>query len=123
MKLLILTISLTLLSFQTQEQQRTEAEAKKLIDSVYAKLMKGEDFTNLVTEYSEDLGSVKQGGVYNNVKKGQFTIEVESTAFSLKPNEISKPFKSKYGYNIVQLLNKQGDTIYSARYIIITYKK
>ncbi len=111
-----------LLSVETQAQKRTEAEAKQMIDSLFVKIKEGASLTNLVIQYSEDPASIKKEGVYTGVKKGQFTPEFETAVLALKPNEISKPFKTKYGYHIAQLISKDGDT-YSVRQLIITYKK
>ena len=76
----------------------------------------------MVKLYSEDQGSIKQDGKYTNIKKGQMTSEFENAFLNLKLNEISKPFRTAYGYDIVQLLNKQGER-YTVRHILIKFKE
>ena len=122
MRLFILTIlSFVLISAQTNESKRTESEAKKLIDSLYAKVKSGEDFAIIANRYSEDSGTKGKGGKYEPFKQGTFNIEFENVVVNLSLNEISKPFKSPYGYHIAQLLAIQGD-YYTVRHILIKFQ-
>ncbi|MDQ6610021.1 MAG: peptidylprolyl isomerase, partial [Bacteroidota bacterium] len=67
-------------------------------------------FESLAKRYSEDPGSKDRGGQYqiNRVDKSWDPAFVNA-AFRLKEGQISNPFKSKFGYHIVQLVERNGD--------------
>ena len=71
-----------------------ERRAKLRIDSVYQALLKGADFAAEARRLSDDKGSAANGGELPWIGKGQTLKEFEDVAFSLKPGEMSKPFKS-----------------------------
>ncbi|WP_078409434.1 peptidylprolyl isomerase [Priestia abyssalis] len=97
-------------SFATAEQVKAshilvedETTAKKVKD----KLAGGEDFSVLAKEYSTDTTTKEQGGDLGFFAKGEMVAEFEEVAFSLKPDEISEPVKTEYGYHIIKLVEKQ----------------
>jgi peptidyl-prolyl cis-trans isomerase SurA len=67
-------------------------------------------FDALAKRYSEDPGSKERGGQYqiNRVDKSWDPAFVNA-AFRLKEGQVSNPFKSKFGYHIVQLIQRNGD--------------
>ncbi len=68
------------------------------------------DFCTLAAVYSDDPGSKDKCGRYElNRNEKQWDPAFLSKAFSLKENQISVPFKSKFGYHIIQMLNRAGD--------------
>jgi peptidyl-prolyl cis-trans isomerase SurA len=71
--------------------------------------------------YSDDEGSSKNGGEYKGIKRGQFVKEFEAVAFNLAINEISDPFKTEYGYHVVQLQAKRGQEL-DLRHVLIKPK-
>ena len=77
----------------------------KLANDLKARADKGEDFTALVKQYSDDIGSKNKGGEYT-FGRGQMVPEFEGAAFSMKINQISDPVESHYGYHIIKLLEK-----------------
>ena len=83
----------------------TDAEAKKKIDEIYKKVESGADFAALAKKYSEDPGSAKEGGDLGYNSPGNFVKEFDEVAFSLKKGEVSKPFKTQFGYHIVKVLD------------------
>jgi peptidyl-prolyl cis-trans isomerase SurA len=84
--------------------------SKNTIDDVFQKVQQGEKFEALAQQFSEDKSSSAKGGVLQRFGTGQLSSEeFESVAFGLKkPNEISKPFKSKFGWHIVKLIEKHS---------------
>ncbi len=86
---------------------RDETQAKRLINSLYERIKKGEDFSLLAKEYSEDPGSALQGGDLNWSMPGQFVPAFEETLARLKIKEISLPFKSQYGWHIMQKMDER----------------
>ncbi len=68
------------------------------------------DMKTLAALYSEDPGSKDKAGEYNiNRNEKQWDPTFLAKAFSLKEGQISNPFKSKFGYHIIQMVNRAGD--------------
>lgn len=89
-----------------EEKQNIKKQAQDLLNKVLA----GEDFAKLATQYSEDGGSVNNGGLYEGVLKGAFVSEFENAALSLKDGEIYPELvESSYGYHIIKLEKKISD--------------
>tara|TARA_R110001583_G_scaffold125274_2_gene276811 strand:- start:15109 stop:16713 length:1605 start_codon:yes stop_codon:yes gene_type:complete len=82
--------------------------SKKQIDSVYNLLFnKAANFADLAKKVSEDKASAIKGGKLKKFGAGQMIESFNDVAFSLKENgDISKPFKSKFGWHIVKLIKK-----------------
>jgi peptidyl-prolyl cis-trans isomerase SurA len=68
---------------------------------------KGEDFAGLATITSEDPGSASEGGDLGWTNPGTFVPEFEQALSQLKENEISQPFRSQFGWHIVQVLGRR----------------
>lgn len=67
-------------------------------------------FDQLAKRYSEDPGSKERGGQYQiNRNEKTWDPAFLSNAFRLKDGEISAPFKSKFGYHIIQMVQRSGD--------------
>ena len=97
-------------NFNQEEQVKAShilVETEETAKEVKEKLSAGEDFAKLAKEYSTDDGTKEQGGDLGYFGKGQMVEEFENTAFALKTGEISNPVKSKFGYHIIKLEDKQ----------------
>lgn len=67
-------------------------------------------FDKLAKQVSEDPGSKDRGGQYQiNRNEKTWDPVFMSTAFRLKEGEISVPVKSKFGYHIIQMVQRNGD--------------
>jgi peptidyl-prolyl cis-trans isomerase SurA len=84
-----------------------DATVKQKLTEIRQRILKGEDFAGLASTTSEDPGSAAQGGDLGWTSPGTFVPEFEQTLTSLKENEISEPFRSQFGWHIVQLLGKR----------------
>jgi peptidyl-prolyl cis-trans isomerase SurA len=82
--------------------------AKQKIDSIYQILTQTKtDFGELAKKLSEDRATGIKGGKLNKFGSGKMIEAFAKVAFSLKTEgEISKPFKTKFGWHIVKLLKK-----------------
>jgi peptidyl-prolyl cis-trans isomerase SurA len=81
--------------------------AKQLIDSLYGRLQKDEQFKALARKYSNDTGSKSKGGKLRKFGSGAMVKSFEDVAFSLeKEGDYSKPFQTRFGWHIVQLIKK-----------------
>lgn len=79
-------------------------EYKKLIESGK------KDFCTIANNYTEDPGSKDKCGQYE-INRSQRDLDKDwlSKAFSLKEGQISNPFKTRFGYHILQLVSRSGD--------------
>lgn len=67
-------------------------------------------FDQLAKTVSEDPGSKDRGGQYQiNRNEKNWDPIFMSTAFRLKEGEVSAPVKSKFGYHIIQMVQRNGD--------------
>lgn len=77
------------------------------------------DFASLASIYTMDPGSKETGGQYD---VNRYSKELDpiwlGKAFTLKPGQISNPFKTRFGYHIMQLVSRAGDDA-SVRHILI----
>lgn len=90
----------------------TEVEAK----NAYELLKQGEDFAKVARDLSKDTGSGANGGDLGWFAKGAMVPEFEEVAFKLKVGEISEPFKSQFGYHIVQVLGHEDRPLTAEQY-------
>ncbi len=90
------------------------ADIKKQIEE-------GADFGDMAKKYSEG-PSGPQGGDLGFISRGQMVTEFEAAAFRLRnPGDISGTVKTKFGYHIVQLLERRGEKIH-VRHILLRPK-
>ncbi len=95
------------------EKSRLE---NKLLE--FKKRIKSEDdFKFLATLYSEDSSS-KKGGELGYVSRGDLVPEFESVAFRLSKGEVSEIVKTKFGFHIIQLIDRKGEQI-NVRHILL----
>lgn len=99
------------------ERDRVRTQLAELRERV----LKGEKFSMLATLYSQDPGSAKKGGELGFFSRGDMVSEFESAAFALKPGEVSPIIETQYGFHIIQLIERRGNTL-NARHILITPK-
>ena len=78
-------------------------EYKKLIEE-------GKPFNSMADMHSEDPGVKQNHGTYEiNRSSKELDGTWLSKAFTLKEGQVSKPFKTKFGYHIIQLVSRAGD--------------
>ncbi|MCU7500162.1 MAG: parvulin peptidyl-prolyl isomerase [Ignavibacteria bacterium] len=91
--------------------------AQAILDSIKA----GADFATMAKRYSEDPGTAQQGGDLGFSKRGRLVPEFESAAFALENGQLSDIVESPFGFHIIQLIEKRGETVH-ARHILIKIK-
>ncbi|HNW81452.1 MAG TPA: peptidylprolyl isomerase [bacterium] len=76
----------------------------KKISSIYNQIVEGKvSFEDAAKSYSED-GSADKGGMLGTFPLNQMVPEFSTKLKEMKEGEISKPFKSRYGWHIVKLM-------------------
>ncbi|MDX1943207.1 MAG: peptidylprolyl isomerase [Saprospiraceae bacterium] len=78
----------------------------------------GEDFAALAQKFSDDGGSARLGGDLGWAKRGKFVPEFEATAYNLEKDQLSEIVESDFGFHLIQLLERRGNSIH-VRHILI----
>lgn len=89
-----------------QSEVMSETEAKHRMDDIKERLDNGANFVELARQYSED-GTASKGGDLGWINPGDTVPEFEKVMTELKPGEVSAPFKSRFGWHIVQVLERR----------------
>lgn len=104
--------------FKVSPGEKEDYSARKLADSLLILINNGADFELLVKNYSDDDASAPYGGNLGYIKRGAFIKSFEEVAFSLRPGEISNIVKTDFGYHIIQMIDRKGESI-NVRHILI----
>ncbi len=93
--------------------ERSVREAETLAKRLRAQLDKDPSaFDALVMEYSDDPAKSVNAGRYPEMSKGQMVASFERAAFALEQDgQISQPVQTDYGYHIIRLNRRYGDTV------------
>ncbi len=83
-----------------------EETYKELID-LRNRIISGEDFAALATEFSMDPGSAPKGGDLGWADPGTFVQQFEDAMQDLNEGDISQPFMSQFGMHIIQLIERR----------------
>src|SRR6185436_8764190 len=82
----------------TDEQK---GEKKSIAQGVLERVRKGEDFTTLAKQKSEDFNTRAAGGELS-FAHGQMVIEFEAGCAAVKPGQISDLVTTQFGYHIIK---------------------
>lgn len=104
-------------SISEEERDRVRTQLAELRE----RIIKGEKFSMLATLYSEDPGSNKKGGELGFFTRGDMVSEFEAAAFALKPGEVSPIIETSFGFHIIQLIERRGNSI-NVRHLLLTPK-
>ena len=85
-----------------------DATTRQRLAELRARILAGEDFEALASVSSEDPGSASQGGDLGWTSPGTFVPEFEQVLAGLQEGEISEPFRSQFGWHIVQQMGKRS---------------
>ena len=81
--------------------------AEEKIDKVIEELKKGADFKELAKNQSDDESSRETGGDLDYIYKGIFDESFDEAAEKLNPGEISEKIKTRFGFHVIQLIEKK----------------
>lgn len=86
---------------------KNSPSAKKTINDLYQQLKNGKDFSQIAGYHSQDFGSAARGGSLNWVQRGQMVPDFEKVMNQTNVGQISKPFKTQFGYHILKVLDRR----------------
>lgn len=84
---------------------------KQRLEKIRERVLAGENFAAIAAVTSQDTGSAVQGGDLGWTGPGTFVPEFEQALDKLDTNQISEPFKTQFGWHIVQLLGRRTQDI------------
>lgn len=94
------------------------AAARAKAVALREEIVKGAKFEDVAKRESDDTVSGHNGGDLGRGGKGRFVPDFEKAAYALKVGELSQPVLSPFGYHIIRVDEKKGDTL-SLRHILI----
>ena len=74
-------------------------------------ILKGAKFEDIARSESSDTASGAEGGDLGKGVKGRFVAPFENEAYALKVGEISQPVKTDFGFHLIRVDSRKGDTI------------
>jgi peptidyl-prolyl cis-trans isomerase SurA len=92
----------------TPSELVSEEDATLRIEQLKIRLDGGADFASLARTNSDDRGSAIEGGDLGWVSKGQMVAEFEEVMLFTEIGEISQPFRSEFGWHIMQVLDRRS---------------
>jgi peptidyl-prolyl cis-trans isomerase SurA len=114
-------VEISVLQLDPPRNEENKAEARQRLLDIRSQILKGASFSVLATLYSEDTESAKHGGEIGYLTRGQLEKEYADAAFSLTKGTVSRIVETKYGYHIIQLIDRMGDMV-NTRHILIRPK-
>ncbi len=85
----------------------TDQDAKQELEQLRMRILGGDSFAALAKAHSDDTVSAAKGGDLGWISPGELVPEFEEVMNSLKPGQISEPFKTRFGWHIVQVLGRR----------------
>ena len=98
-----------LIKVDPQADESKKAAARKKLEEIRRRLLKGEDFVALAREFSEGPTNVR-GGDLGFFRWGQMVKPFEDTAFALKIGELSEVVETRFGFHLIKVTAKKPET-------------
>ncbi len=92
----------------------SDAEAQKKLLVLRQQILDGADFAELAKQNSEDIGSMLSGGDLGWANPGQFVPAFEAAMAETKIGDISMPFRSQFGWHILQVQERRDEDMTEA---------
>jgi peptidyl-prolyl cis-trans isomerase SurA len=114
-------VQLSIIQLDPPASEENKLEARQKLLNLRSRILAGESFSTLAVLYSEDPESAKQGGDLGFMMKGQLEKEYADAAWALNKNSVSRIVETKYGFHIIQMIDRKGDML-DTRHILIRPK-
>lgn len=92
-------------------ERTSDQEAEDRLEKLRGRITAGEDFASLARANSDDTASALKGGDLGWVNPGDTTPEFQRVLDSLQPDAVSAPFKTPFGWHIVQVQERRQQNI------------
>ena len=94
------------------------AAARDRLLKLRAEIVAGAKFEDVAKRESQDTTTAPKGGDLGKAAKGRFVGPFDKAAFALQPGEVSTVVPTSFGYHLIKVDSKKGDTI-SVRHILL----
>ncbi|MCX6334621.1 MAG: peptidylprolyl isomerase [Bacteroidia bacterium] len=111
-------VEMSIIQLDPPQNEENKAEARQKLLDIRSQILAGKSFNILAIMYSEDPGTASRGGELGFMMRGELEKPYADAAFSLTKNTVSKIVESRYGFHIIQLIDRKGDLI-NTRHILI----
>ncbi len=89
----------------------TDRDARLRLETLRQRIEDGADFAELARAHSADRGSAARGGDLGWAGPGTMVPEFEQAMAALEPGQLSRPFRSPFGWHLVQVLERRQHDI------------
>jgi peptidyl-prolyl cis-trans isomerase SurA len=114
-------VELSIIQLDPPANEANKAEARQKLLELRSRILAGESFSTLAVLYSEDTESAKLGGEIGFRSRGGLEKEYADGAWGLNKNGVSRIIETRYGYHIIQMIERKGDML-NTRHILIRPK-
>lgn len=111
-------VQISIIQLDPPENEQNKAEARQKLLNIRSEILAGGSFTAKAIMYSEDTESAKKGGEIGYMARGQLEKPYADALFSLNKNTVSKIVETRYGFHIIQMIDRMGDMV-NSRHILI----
>ncbi len=85
----------------------SDEQARNRLAELRRRILAGEDFGELARRYSQDKASAAEGGSLGWTEPGRLVPRFEKAMQALAPGQISEPFRTRFGWHIVQVMARR----------------
>jgi peptidyl-prolyl cis-trans isomerase D len=110
--------ALTVLYIPRLVSAADSAAVRNRIAALRAEIAGGAKFEEVAKRESADSVSGAQGGSLGKSTRGRLVPEFEKVAYALKPGELSQPVLTQFGYHLIRVDSRAGDTL-DVRHILL----
>ena len=90
-------------------------EAVRRLERLRGRILNGEDFGTLARAHSNDSASGVKGGDLGWVSPGELDPRFEQAMGALKPGEVSRPVRTRFGVHLIQVLARRQQDVSAER--------
>ena len=90
------------------DELTSDAAAKARLNDIRKRIKNGADFGELARKYSNDTATASNGGDLGWVNPGDMVPNFQAEIDSLATGDLSEPFKTRFGWHIVQVLGRRS---------------
>ena len=113
-------VQVSIIQLDPPKNEENKADARQKLLDIRSQILAGKSFNVLAIMYSED-GSAVNGGEIGYKLRGELEKEYADAAWGLSKNIVSKIVETKYGFHIIQVIDRKGDLV-NTRHILIRPK-
>jgi|WetSurMetagenome_2_1015567.scaffolds.fasta_scaffold20539_3 peptidyl-prolyl cis-trans isomerase SurA len=114
-------VQLSIIQLDPPDNEENKVEARQKLLNIRSEILAGKSFNVCAIMYSEDPGSSSSGGEIGFKMRGELEKPYAEAAFGLSKNTVSKIVETKFGFHIIQLIERKGDLV-NTRHILIRPK-